>query len=121
MVEPLRRLPWGETVTIYTRTASGTSPDGNDTFVTGSTDYEGCPVWPSNSNAYLSSSENTDARDLVTDGVSVLLPYDADVSAIDYAVIYGEKWELVGNPARYKNPFTGWEAGKLIGLKRWTG
>lgn len=46
------------------------------------------------------------------------LPTDANVTAADRVKVRGVTYEIVGDPAQWRNPFTGWSPGVAVNLKR---
>lgn len=58
-----------------------------------------------------------DGRQIVTTTPTVYAPIDADVKAGDRLVARGVVYDVDGNPAAWRNPFTGWEAGLAVTLE----
>ena len=108
-------FPGGQTVSVVTRTRAGEDQDGNDQFTLTSQSVSNVPVWP------RTSVELVQGQDLVTTGLTALMPPCVDVSAIDKVVVYGETYEVDGDPRRYASPFTGLNPGVEIDLKKVTG
>ncbi len=54
--------------------------------------------------------------DVVTQPV-VYAPYGTDVTAADRLVVRDRTWQVDGDPADWRSPFTGWCAGSVIKLK----
>ena len=48
---------------------------------------------------------------------TVYAPSGVDVTALDRLVVRSRTWQVDGDPAEWRNPFTGWEPGMLIRLK----
>lgn len=61
------------------------------------------------------------ARDGVTVGLNLYTPYDADLVRTDQVKVNGEVYDIDGEIARWKHPWTGWEAGQVAALKRGEG
>lgn len=69
-----------------------------------------------------SSVELSDvARDSVTTQPSFLTDFGADVRAGDRLTVRGRTWDVDGDPAEYRSPFSGWEAGMVVKLKAVSG
>lgn len=82
---------------------------------------EGCTIFQGASEAILARG-----RDGVTVDATILTPYGADVLHTDQFRITNAAnldglYNVEGNAGSYKNPFTGWEAGDEIGLRRAAG
>lgn len=109
-------LPQGDTVTILrpgepTRDNAGNYVPGLDLEIP----YAGCAVWPD------ASTETTDAQDQVTERLSALLPYGADVQATDRARVYDRIFQVQGMPQSWRSPLTGTRGGIHVYLVRVTG
>lgn len=74
---------------------------------------DGCAVW------YRAS---TDLSGVMRDGeeweVTVAYPFGADVRASDRLVVRGVEMSIVGVPADWHSPFSGWEPASTVNLKR---
>lgn len=108
--------PLGKTVTILrpgppTKDAHGNKVPGPDV----PTPVEGCAVWA------RGSQENTDARDQVTIGLSVVMPYGTDVRATDRIKVADVIYEIDGEPGIHESPLTGARMGVQVALTRVTG
>lgn len=107
-------FPFGDPITVITRTKSGVDGYGNDTFtetsavVTGAFDPGG-------------SVESTDGRDTVVTQPQALMPYGTTVTPTSVLVIAGLRYEVDGTANPWKSPFTGWRAGLAVPLRRVTG
>lgn len=108
-------FPFGETVTLRTRTVTGHDGDGNDVYGSTSSTVPNVPVWPRN------SSELVQGQDTLIVGLWVLLPPGTDVSAVDVVTVYGKDYSVDGEPGLYRSPFTGTDAGVQVALTRVTG
>lgn len=108
--------PLGRTVTILRPGAPFRDAHGNE--VPGAeapTLVAGCAVWA------RSSSENTDARDQVFIGLSVVMPYGTDVRATDRVKVGDVIYEIDGEPGVHDSPLTGSRMGVEVSLSRVTG
>lgn len=112
--------PYGETVTLVSRAKIGTDSDGNDVYTNTRTDVPRVPVWPRDGNG-TSGNERTNAKDQVIVGYVAVLPAGTDVTAFDAVEWRGVTYEVEGEPGIFKSPFTGWEPGVVVALKRVTG
>jgi hypothetical protein len=107
-------------VTLTVTRPGGTDPYGNP--LAGATHtIDGCALWPAGSTEIVNRQATTIDEDTVG------APYDADVLAKDLITIPADLalpagvYEVNGTPARFKNPFTGDEAGTVIRVRRVTG
>lgn len=104
-------LAAGDTVTV-TRVTTDSFGDRTDGA---SHDVSGCAIWPT------SSVETVDGQDSVVWGLTVLMPSDSDVLATDRVVVRGVTYDVNGQPALYRSPITGTEAGIEVHLQAHTG
>lgn len=64
------------------------------------------------------TAEPDPLRGLVESDVDLYLPPGADVLASDRIELPdGDEYFVVGKPARWKSPFTGWKPGVVVQLK----
>lgn len=109
-------FPYGVTVTLRTRTRSGTDAYGNDTFTTADTAVDGCAFDPG------SSSELVQGQDTTIRHPAVYLPVGVDApAAIDEVIVAGVTYQVDGAPETYSNPFTGTVFGTVVRLEGVTG
>lgn len=106
---------YGETVTLVNRVVSGRDSYGNDVFTEVTTTVPKVPVWP------RTSSEAVQGEDVITTGLTMLLPAGTAVDAVDKVIIYGVPHEVDGEPGLYRSPFTPSAAGVVVNLRRVTG
>lgn len=85
-----------------------------------STTIVGCIVWPRDGNA-SSGNEKTDSQDTVIIGLQVLMPSGTDITPTDQMLVRGQIYDVEGEPASHRSPFTGTSPGVLVSLKRVTG
>jgi hypothetical protein len=117
------QFPFGETVTLHARGLTWQDEDGNDVSDPTRdvvTTLTGVPVWPRNASEGR-QGENTQGSDMLITGLSALLPAGTVVTAIDKVDVYGQSYEIDGEPGRYQSPFTGTNPGVLVNLTRITG
>lgn len=113
-------FPYGETVTRLRATTvldpySGESTD-LDWDEPDSLDIPGCGFDPGGSIEPLEQG-----RGAVVTKPTVYAPADADITAADRLVVRGRTWSVVGDPALWRNPFTGWEPGLVVELEEVAG
>lgn len=110
-------FPHGETVTRLRGTAITDPYSGEATGISWSTPntlaIEGCGFNPGQS-----SEPVQDARNAVITQPEVYAPTGSDVLAGDRLVVRGKTYEVKGDPADWRSPFTGWEPGMVIALER---
>lgn len=73
----------------------------------------GCGVAPR-----VSEEPLGEGRALVSTGLVVFAPTGADIGRLDRVIARGETWDVDGDPADWRNPFTGWAPGLAVNLKR---
>lgn len=69
----------------------------------------GCGIAPVSSGEPL-----RDIRTQVDSAVDVYAPYGVDIRALDRLIIRGITWQVDGDPAAWRHPMTGWNAGTVI-------
>jgi len=106
---------FGETVTLHRRSVTGQDADGNDVYGDASSTLTGVPVWP------RSATELVQGQDTLITGLSALLPADTDVSGVDKVTVYGDDYDIDGEPGHYRSPFTNLDPGVLVNLTKVTG
>lgn len=107
-------FPFGEQITLVHRTKGTPDAYGNDTWTTTTTTVTGA-FNPG------SSVESVQGQDLLTVQPAVYLPAGTPLAAIDAVQIRGLTYEVDGSPNTWVNPFTGWQPGVEVRLKRVTG
>lgn len=111
----------GEPVDIIT---PGTRTDGYGNTLPSWDDattvtVEGAAFAPTGSvNAASGGSEDVTLRDAVSDAPMLYLPPDTPITATCRVVARGLTYEVVGDPADWRNPYSGTKAGLAVGLKR---
>lgn len=111
-------FPNGETVTFEARIEDGAEDDhGNlvDTWADPVT-VEGCGFAPQGSVESVEPGRNQ----VVTSPV-LYCPPGTVVSSRDRATVRGKQYLVDGDPAEWRNPFTGWNAGVVVTLERVSG
>lgn len=109
------RFSYGETVTLVRRVVSGRDVYGDDVYSETRTTLSRVPAYPT------SSTEEDQGRATVSDSVTILLPPNTNIDAIDAVEVFGDKFEVTGQPQRFISPFTGENPGLLVVLRRVTG
>lgn len=115
-------FPYGTLVTLVSTTTT-TDPLGNKTETTVTYEWGPCAVAP----RYATESTDPNAPALIVGKTVYGPPLDVDpadlsIKAADRLVIDGEDWQVDGEPGNYtgsgRNPFTGWEPGLEVPVKR---
>lgn len=87
----------------------------------GEHDVENCAAAPAGSTEFING------QSIVTEHDTIYCPFDADVLAKDLVTVPAGQpidsgdYEVDGQPQRYRNPFTGWEAGTALRVVRVSG
>lgn len=115
--DPNTGYPYGETVTRLRAVAvvdpySGEAT-GEDWTTPDTLDIPGCAFDPGGSSEPL----DVGRASVVTQPTLYHPSTDLDVTAQDRIEVRGRTWQVDGDPAVYRNPYTGWEAGTAIRLK----
>lgn len=112
-------FPYGETVTIVSTTTT-TDDLGNTTIETVTYEWGPCAIAP----RFATESVDPRVAPLVV-GKTVYgppLPAGVTLDADDTLTIGGTEWQVEGLPEDYtgegRNPFTGWEPGLAVAVKR---
>lgn len=105
-------FPYGITVTVETL---GQDRYGNRTVATSAT-VPGCAFAPG------PSTEQMDGRDEVAEQGNLYAPAGTAFAPTDRIVLPdGTTWEVNGTPSAWASPWTGWNPGIAIPLKRVVG
>ena len=98
------------------------APGGVDEYgdpVAGTTDrttLEGAFVAPRESTEIVNRG-----RAGVIVGLTLFAPYDTDLVFTDQIEVDGTLYDIDGEPGKWRNPFTDWEAGLQVALTRAAG
>lgn len=76
-------------------------------------DIPGCGVAPR-----TSDEETEQGRQGVIVGIAVYAPPGTDIVPSDRMEVRGEVYEVVGEVADWRSPFTGWHPGIVVNLRR---
>lgn len=111
-------FPAGETVTrlravLVEDRYGNLVPDWSDP---GRLDIPDCAVAPRTSN-----EDTEQGRQGVVVGIAVYAPTGADITPQDRMEVRGEVWEVVGEVADWRSPYTGWRPGIVVNLARMEG
>jgi len=68
-----------------------------------------------------SDEETEQGRQGVIVGIAVYAPAGADILPSDRVEVRGQVWEVVGEVADWRSPFTGWNPGIVVNLRRMEG
>jgi hypothetical protein len=110
-------FPYGETVIVLSPSPKVDPFSGEETGVSWDdpteTEIQGCAVAPRTSEEPLQAG-----RTPVIVGLTVFMPYNTVITSRDRLLIDDVVYEIEGEPAYWKNPFTGYEAGVEVQIKR---
>lgn len=65
-----------------------------------------------------SSEPTQEARNAVTSGFTLYLPTGTAISPDNRVVVRGGTYEVLGEPAEWVNPFTGWAPGIVVQVQK---
>lgn len=111
----MARFPAGVTVIVHR--PGGVDQFGDPDPGTPPTSHvlTGCATAP------RTASETDNRGSTVFIGLSLYADHDADIGPADKVEVEGLLYEVVGEPGRWKNPFTSRKAGLEVALTRVTG
>lgn len=107
-------FPFGEPVTVQARVVGSEDSHGNpiETFADPVT-VDGCAFDPGGSVETLEPG-----REAVVTRPRVFVPVGTVVTARSLMTVRGLLYRVDGDPADYRNPFTGWQPGIVVNLER---
>lgn len=115
-VAPRSGYPFGETVYVLTA-GTTTDPYSNETAedwsAASEVAVEGVAVEPRPSQEPVQ-----DARNAVTSGYTLYMPAGTSIDARSRVTVRGAVFEVLGEPAVWRSPFTGWEPGVVVQVGR---
>lgn len=111
-------FPFGETVQIL---SPATTTDAYNNTVEDWTTPTETPVEDVGVEPRPSTEDNRDARNAVTSGFTLYMPAGSVVTAKNRIRVRGDDYAVDGEPAEWRNPFTGWEPGLVVQTKRMEG
>lgn len=109
-------FPYGETIAVLTPGSTSDPYSGatqDDWTSPSSTSVTGVAVEPRPSGEPLQ-----DARNQVTSGFTLYLPPGTAITARNRVTVRGETYNVVGEAADWRSPFTGWEPGTVVQVER---
>jgi len=98
-------------VELVRRTKGPLDSLGNDTWTETTTETRGIF-------APGSSTEQVQGRDTITVTGTLYVAPGTDVRATDAVVVYGQRYEVDGEPTLWQSPLTGWTPGLEVKLRR---
>lgn len=104
----------GVPITLVKRTKGDPDALGNDTWTEQRVDVRG--IYNPGG-----SSEQVQGQDMVTTQPSVYLPAGTDVSSTDRIEVAGLSYEVDASPNQWISPFSDWNPGVEVKLRRVTG
>lgn len=107
------RFTHGEPVTWVRVIEGETDSYGNPTTSTEDTIIENCGVAPR-----VEAEQVGDNRAMVINGYDIYTEFGIAVGSHDRIVVRGEVCEVDGDVAHWRSPWTGWQAGSVIRVKR---
>jgi len=115
--------PYGETVTLLSRTITGQDSDGNDVYDTVETDVPGSVFAPFGSTELIQGQDTTITNPTVYLGLVDSSGNPVNPEATDKVRrANGDLYDVDGEPQVYPpNPFTGTQVGPVLRLERVTG
>jgi len=110
-------FPFGEPVLVKALIVGAEDSHGNpvETFAAAVT-IEGCAFDPGGS---VETSEP--GREAVVSSPRVFLPVDTVITRRSRVTVRGDDYVVDGDPAVWRNPYTGWEPGIVATLERASG
>ena len=106
---------YGETVGVLT---AGTSTDDYGNTVTDWDAATEVPVDGVGVEPRPLGESDVDARNSVTSGFTLYMPAGTVVKASNRVRVRGTVWDVDGDPAVWRSPFTGWEPGVVVQCRR---
>jgi hypothetical protein len=113
------RFAYGETVTLV-KTAIDPVPDdyGNDVLTKTNVTVPNCATWPRTAGNQMFTSEHMQGGDQVVVGLTLVMPPGTPVESTDQVIVRGDLYDVDGEPGIHGSPFTGFQAGIEMALKR---
>lgn len=65
-----------------------------------------------------SGEPTQEARNAVMSGFTLYLPTGTEIGPQNRVLARGETYEVLGEPAEWRNPFTGWAPGVVVQVER---
>jgi hypothetical protein len=110
-------FPFGETVTILT---AGVEEDPYSGELVSSWEWAGAEtvVTGVGVEPRPSGEPTQEARNSVVSGFTLYLPAGTEVAPDNRVTVRGDTYEVLGEPAEWVNPFTGWAPGVVVQVQR---
>lgn len=106
----------GETITIKRRSEAGVDDYGNQTYTTTTVTVKQALI------AFGGSAEPIDAeREALDAKITAYLPSGTVIEEGDVFIIRNSSWVKDGNPLSWTNPFTSFESGVVVQLRKRNG
>lgn len=106
----------GETITIRRRSATSTDDYGNPVYTTTTISIKDALI------AFGNTDEPVDtARDPIDNSITAYLPNGTVVEESDQFIIRGTNWVKDGDPQTFTNPFTSFDGGTVVKLRKRVG
>ena len=112
-------FPFGETVVLLD--PGGTQDEYGNDVEDWSTPVEVATVDGVGVEPRPAGESFTEDRNAVTDGFTLYFPADVSVSPTQRVRVRGSDWPVLGAPAVWRSPFTGWEPGVVVQVGRTDG
>jgi len=109
-------FPHGETVTIVTAAIDADPYSGDDATTGSEVEVAGVGVEPR-----PSGEPTQDARNAVVSGFTLYMPITTLIGPENRVRVRGEVYDVLGQPAVWRSPFTGWEPGVVVQCERTAG
>lgn len=109
-------FPYGETVTVVTPATEDDPYSGTAGTAGSSVEVPGCAVEPR-----PSAEPVQDARNAVTSGFTIYMPAGTEIGPQNRVQVRGETFGVLGEPAVWRSPLTGWEPGVVVQCERTEG
>ena len=106
----------GETVVIVTPAKDADAYSGDPATDESEVAVDGVAVEPR-----PSSEPQQDARNAVTSGFTLYLPAGTVIGPENAVRVRGGTFSVLGEPAVWRSPFTGWEPGVIVQCERTEG
>jgi len=109
-------FPYGETVQILTAgitTDPYSEDDAPDWDNPTSVDVDRVAVEPRPSGEPLQ-----DARNQVTSGYTLYMPPGTAITSANRVTVRNVTYDVLGEPAEWRSPFTGWQPGVVVQVER---
>lgn len=121
VVSPGLVFPAGETVTVVTAGVVADPYSGESVESWADADVSSVEVAGVGVEPRPSGEPVQDARNAVTSGFTLYMPADVTVAARNRVAVRGVVYSVLGEPAVWRSPFTGWAPGVVVQVERTEG